>query len=158
MTSNDDWDAAFTADPDTDADDTATAEHAESGPRPFFPDVETWVRDWLAPVIARPQPSSMAWCPEWWRHAEAISRLEALWRAWENLRLDGTTGMSTWWRDHFDPHWRALTDVDTSPFADCHNGHKDTLEPLSVVPAPDGWWGPPADELEPEPTSEPQRN
>ena len=44
------------------------------------------------------------WCPEWWRHAEAPSRLEALWRAWEHLRLDPATGMSVWFRDHADHH------------------------------------------------------
>lgn len=34
--------------------------------------------------------------------AEAVSRLEALWRAWEALRLDPATGMNVWWRDYAD--------------------------------------------------------
>ncbi|MGV0111135.1 DUF4913 domain-containing protein [Arthrobacter sp. CP30] len=32
----------------------------------------------------------------------AVSRLNALWRAWETLRLDPGTGMSDWWRIHAD--------------------------------------------------------
>lgn len=140
----DDWEAAFATDPD--ADDEPSDNAQDDGPKPFFPDVESWVADWLAPVINRPQPNALAWCPEWWRHAEAISRLEALWRAWEHLRLDGTTGISVWWRDHFEPHWSVLTDVERSPFAECHNGHSDRLQPLPVSPAPTGWWGPPADD------------
>lgn len=146
MSSNDDWDTAFAAHPDpagTGDDDGETAGSAQDGPKPFFPDVEQWVAHWLTQVICRPQPNSLAWCPEWWAHAEAISRLEALWRAWEHLRLDGTTGMSVWWRDHFEPHWSVLTDVERGPFAECHNGHSDQLQPLPAHPAPTGWWGPP---------------
>lgn len=26
--------------------------------------------------------------------------MEALWRAWEHLRLDGATGISVWFKDH----------------------------------------------------------
>ena len=73
---------------------------------------------------------------EWWRSAEAISRLDALWRAWENLRLDGTTGMSVWWRDHADHHMAILMDPD-GPFAGstdaCGRG-----EPLPYTPPPEG--------------------
>ena len=142
MSGEDEWDAAYTADPDPDT-EAASEEHDSTESQPLYPDVETWVRDYLAPIIARPQTHSVAWCPEWWRHAEAIARLEALWRAWEYLRLDGTTGPSVWWRDHLEPHLTVLCDVERSPFADCHNGHKDTLEPLPVEPAPPGWWGEP---------------
>jgi hypothetical protein len=52
------------------------------------------------------------WCPQWWKRAEAISRLEALWRAWEFLRLDGTTGMSVWWRELGDHHMSVLLSID----------------------------------------------
>ncbi|MEJ7784942.1 MAG: DUF4913 domain-containing protein [Solirubrobacteraceae bacterium] len=33
-----------------------------------------------------------------------MSRLEALWRSWEYLRLDGNLGISVWMRDHLDHH------------------------------------------------------
>ncbi|WP_370460793.1 DUF4913 domain-containing protein [Pseudarthrobacter sp. GA104] len=50
----------------------------------------------------------VTWCPRWWNRPEAISRLEALWRAWEHLRLDGATGMTVWWRDHATHHMGIL--------------------------------------------------
>lgn len=34
--------------------------------------------------------------------------MEALWRAWEHLRLDGATGISVWWKDHADHHMSVL--------------------------------------------------
>ncbi|MEV4283455.1 DUF4913 domain-containing protein [Actinoplanes xinjiangensis] len=50
------------------------------------------------------------WWPWWWSHPEAISRLYALWRASERLRIsEPDTGMSSWWRDHFDAHFAVLT-------------------------------------------------
>ncbi|MGJ3192225.1 DUF4913 domain-containing protein [Paenarthrobacter sp. FR1] len=59
------------------------------------------------------------WCPQWWKHAEAISRFESLWRAWEYLRLDGTTGMSVRWRDYADHHMNELLSSD-GPFKGCN--------------------------------------
>jgi hypothetical protein len=53
----------------------------------FYASVEKFVREQLAPMYRRALDGShRTWCPERWRHAEAISRLEALWRAWEHLR------------------------------------------------------------------------
>lgn len=38
-------------------------------------------------LVSRPT-SGINWCPRWWAaHPEAISRLYALWRAWETLRV-----------------------------------------------------------------------
>lgn len=48
------------------------------------------------------------WSARWWESAEAISRLESVWRAWEHLRLEPALGMSTWWRDHADYHMGIL--------------------------------------------------
>ncbi|MEO5316241.1 DUF4913 domain-containing protein [Pseudarthrobacter sp. CC12] len=48
------------------------------------------------------------WCIEWYFHPEAVSRVEALWRAWEHLRLDGSTGISVWFKDHADHHMYVL--------------------------------------------------
>nr|WP_246168731.1 DUF4913 domain-containing protein [Arthrobacter luteolus] len=33
-----------------------------------------------------------------------------MWRSWEHLRQDPSTGMSAWWRDHADHHMSALMD------------------------------------------------
>lgn len=83
------------------------------------------------------------WCPEWWRHAEAISRLEALWRAWEHLRLDAATGISLWFRDHADPHMAMLLDAD-GPFKRCSptKGHGRELDPLPLREPPAGLFAP----------------
>ncbi len=68
---------ALDAPPDTGAD--------ENPPEPYFPDLMTFVKDYLAPIYRALSGSSVTWGPEWWKHAEAIARLEALWRAWEFL-------------------------------------------------------------------------
>jgi hypothetical protein len=55
--------------------------------------VEEFVREQPAPMYRRALDGTQRTrCPEWWRHAEAISRVEALWRAWEQLRLDARAG------------------------------------------------------------------
>ncbi|MEZ2390238.1 DUF4913 domain-containing protein [bacterium RCC_150] len=81
-----------------------------------------WVTAFLVPVYRRQLTATgdkTTWCPQWWKHAEAIIRLEALWRAWEHLRLDGRTGMSVWLKDHLDHHLPVLTDATNGPFNGC---------------------------------------
>ena len=77
------------------------------------------------------------WCAKWWLHAEAVSRIEAIWRAWEALRLDGTLGPSVWWRDHADYHLAVLTAAD-GPFARCSHekSRHQLIDPLTAVPNP----------------------
>ena len=50
--------------------------------------------------------ATFAWCPEWYKHPEALIRMEAIWRPWEHLRLEPALGVSTWWLNHADPHMR----------------------------------------------------
>ena len=84
------------------------------------------------------------WCPQWWRHAEAIWRLELLWRSWEVQRL-AATGMSAW-SVEVDRHIHELLG-DDGPFRQCRNAEDDRgarhadLPPATAEPAPDGWWG-----------------
>jgi hypothetical protein len=109
-------------------------------PELYYPDVATFVAQQLAPLWRRSlEGHHRTWCPQWWRHAEAISRLEALWRAWEHLRLDPATGMSVWFRDHADPHMAVLLDAD-GPFKGCSTdkGHTARLQPLPVDDPPSG--------------------
>lgn len=40
--------------------------------------------------------------------------MEAIWRAWEHLRLEPALGVSTWWLNHADPHMRLLMDKEGS--------------------------------------------
>ncbi|MEU6801449.1 DUF4913 domain-containing protein [Streptomyces neyagawaensis] len=111
----------------------------ESAARPaelFYGNVGEFVTDRFVYFVSRPAPGSgRVWCPEWYRHPEALSRLDALWRAWEALRWDAGLGLSNWWVHHFDPTVRALLDPVTGPFAQCADGHS-APEPLLVETPP----------------------
>ena len=133
--SNDD-DAAIAATP------TPPAATEEEPPKPEFDSVYDFVEQHLVFLYERRVRGSedRAWCPQWWTHPEAVSRLEALWRAWEALRTDPALGMSMWWRDHADPHMSTLLDP-AGPFWACSvvSGHESRgeIEPLPVEPMND---------------------
>lgn len=83
---------------------------------------------------------SRIWCPQWWRHPGAIMRLDALHRAFEELRQDPGTGMSAWILQHADPHMAALTDPQ-GLFKGCSidGGHDAQRErDITIVPPPAG--------------------
>lgn len=130
---------------DTEPDDSPEANEpptsGEEAPSLVFATVDLFVQEHLASNYRRTLnvQGGHTWCPEWWRHGEAISRLEALWRAWEDLRRDGKTGMSSWWRDHADHHMQILLSTD-GPFKGCtpEKGHNPRLDPLPCVPPPKG--------------------
>jgi Domain of unknown function (DUF4913) len=109
-------------------------------PEPAFDDVGAFVEDYLRVVIERrvaggPEPG-VRWCARWWAHPEALSRIYAIWRAWETLRVtDPATGMSTWWRDHLDPHLTALTN-EYGPFSRCTPDRHSIPAPLPTIPVP----------------------
>lgn len=113
---------------------------------------EQWVTEWLAPTYRRylsPNGSKATWCASWWKHAEVVMRLEALWRAWEHLRLDGQTGMSVWWKDHADYHLAVVLSTE-GPFSGCTaTEHTELLPAFPLVEAPEGFFPderPPADD------------
>ncbi|GAB2718050.1 DUF4913 domain-containing protein [Kitasatospora kifunensis] len=112
--------------------------------QPIFDNVEDFVVEYLSPLICRRlNGTSLTWCPDWFLHAEAISRLNAMWRSWEHLRLEGALGSSSWWLHHADPHLGVLLNPDTGPFAACSptDGHsKHPLDPLPVNRADPRLW------------------
>ncbi|MEV4991616.1 DUF4913 domain-containing protein [Pseudarthrobacter sp. LMD1-1-1.1] len=126
---------------DTSTETSGQGENDEDAPELFYPNVAEFVSNKLAISYRRQLnvQGGVTWCPQWWKHAEAISRLEALWRAWEFLRLDGTTGMSVWWRDHADHHMSVLLSAD-GPFKGCtpDDGHRTKLTPLPCEEPPPG--------------------
>ncbi len=124
----------------------AAAGSAEAAPEPLYPNVEAWVAGWFAPTFAR-RLGTTRWCASWWRHAEAIVRLEALWRSWEALRLDPAFGMATWLRDHLDPQ-RAVLMGDAGPFQACEGDEHNPPPELPVIPAPAGYWPAPHGDAE----------
>jgi len=62
------------------------------------------------------------WCPQWWEHSEAVSRLDALHKAWEAMHDDGPNGMGDWYRNHLDHQLPILLGAD-GPFRRCGNQH-----------------------------------
>lgn len=129
------------AEPRTDADGGAGVGAGQ--PELFYANVEEFVTDLLSQQYRRPvDPSGRGtqwqWCASWWRHREAVSRLNALWRAWESLRLNPTVGMALWWRDYADPTMAALFSP-SGPFYGCTpREHLPGSEPLPLTPAPEG--------------------
>jgi hypothetical protein len=114
-------------------------------PALFYPSLDRFVAEQLAPMYRRHLGDGRhrTWCPRWWCHAEAIARLDALWRAWEHLRREPALGMSVWFRDHADPHLGVLMDAD-GPFRGCKpDGHVGRLEPLPVEDPPAGLFAQP---------------
>lgn len=87
--------------------------------------------DLLAPSYVREvnEGAQLVWCPEWYKHPEALIRMETIWRAWEHLRMEPALGLSTWWLNHADPHMRVLMDKE-GPFKKCaYDGHKPARTP-----------------------------
>lgn len=124
---------------DNDVDDDVV----EEAPALVFPTLDAWVELWLAPTYRRKVGSrtgDLHWEAEWWRSGEAIVRLEALWRAWESLRLDPATGMSVWFRDHADYHLGILMG-EHGPFTRSKTENK-AGDPLPCTPAPRGMFTP----------------
>ena len=69
-------------------------------------------------MFARSVGGDVRWCSEWRKHPEALTRLEALWRSWEALRLDPNLGIATWLTSYLDPQLVALTSR-AGVFAQC---------------------------------------
>lgn len=101
-------------------------------PQLAYPDAATWVREWLIHNFKRriSVGRGHVWAGDWWRYPEAVSRIEAMWRAWEHLRLDPATGMSVWYRDHAEHHMRVLMDPDWGPFGQHGSETNDVTDPL----------------------------
>jgi hypothetical protein len=110
----------------------------DDAPQLHYGSVDEFVREVVLPMYQRKVGvrGSRRWSAQWWRNAEAVSRLEAMWRAWENLRQDGATGMSTWWRDHADYHMNILLSAD-GPFGRSEDENKPGA-PLPYDPPPPG--------------------
>ncbi len=119
---------------------TEPSSSQEPPPELKFTSVYDFVESHLVFMFARDTTKpGFRWCSKWWAHGEAVSRLEALWRAYEQLRLDPGTGMSVWWRDHAGPAMAALFDPD-GPFNGCSaelDRHDPVCEMLPAEPMDD---------------------
>ncbi len=116
----------------------ALAENQGREPAPFdFVALYTWVHIHIATITERKVTKSsgsesgvgVRWCTRWYDHDEAIARLEALRRAWEEQVITPGAGMSTWYLSHYDPHITALTSPG-GPFWQCSPGHHQPARPI----------------------------
>jgi Domain of unknown function (DUF4913) len=108
-------------------------------PQPMYGSVEAWVTGQFLPMFRRPLGGEFRWCSQWWQHAEAITRLTALWHSWETLRLEPGTGMAAWLRDHLDHQLPVLLGRG-GPFAQCSEDEHIEPREARVADAPLGWW------------------
>lgn len=118
----------------------AEGEAAEETPTLYYGSVDEFVREFVRPIFRRnvgeEGRADYRWSARWWESSEAIARLEAMWRSWEHLRMDASTGTSVWLRDHADHHLGVLMSP-TGPWA----LSRDTAgpdEPLPYEAPPEG--------------------
>ena len=114
------------------------SDHDEA-PDPVYGSVQDWVTRHFLPMYRRPLGGEYRWCAQWWRHAEAITRLTALWQSWEALRLQPGTGMISWLRDCLDHQLPVLLSR-SGPFAACSEDEHIDPRAARAAPAPPGWW------------------
>ena len=112
---------------------------ADAAPQPVYGGVEEWVTGQFLPMFRRPLGGEYRWCRQWWRHAEAITRLTALWHSWEALRLEPGTGIASWLRDHLDHQLPVLLGR-AGPFAQCSEDEHIEPRQARASQAPEGWW------------------
>ncbi|MFI9724540.1 DUF4913 domain-containing protein [Streptomyces sp. NPDC052396] len=132
LDADDDWEPGPALDEDEAGSVRAPAAAGEEEPpRPVYADLETWLHKHLAQIIRRRFGGSLTWCSQWYRHAEAISRLNAMWQEWEKAVAEGT--MSNWWLYHCDPHLSVLMSKDSGPFMACKPGEHRQLDSLPLA-------------------------
>ena len=121
---------------------TATAEPGaedpgSASPTPFdFAALYTWVHIHVATITelkvskgSSESGTAVRWCTRWYDHDDAVARLEALRRAWEEHVVQPGAAMSSWYIHHFDPHIGVLTAAG-GPFWQCSPGHH---QPARVI-------------------------
>ena len=122
-----------------DDDDDESEDADSSAPQLFYGSADQFVRERLRYTYTRrvgPGNANFRWAADWWNYPEALARIDALWRAWEHLRLDPATGSSTWWRDHADHHMSVLMSTE-GPFAKSTDTNTPG-EPLPYTAPPKG--------------------
>lgn len=128
------------------AQESAAAAIAPEHAALYYDSLPEFVEDFVAPVYARSfEGRERTWCPAWWNHTEAVARLDAIWRAWEQLRKDPALGPSVWFRDHGDHHMGVLMASD-GPFKGCSptKGHNERdWRRLPLLPPPAGLYDDP---------------
>jgi len=130
--------------PDEESDDDDEEEEFD-----LMPAFLAWVEEHLSVVeYTHSDKSTAAWCPEWWKHPEAVERLWASFEAREQARQDAAAHMdalSDWWLTHWDRHAAILFDAKAGPFRKCDRtlGHLHDTGGQAEQRVP--WIAPPAE-------------
>jgi hypothetical protein len=107
-------------------------EPGKAKPEPVFADLLAFVEFLFGQRLVTRQVATsggaLAWCPKWYLHAEAVSRLTALWDEFEKAVVGHT--LSDWWLHHLDPHLDRLMSRDFGPFMACQPDEHRTIPPL----------------------------
>ena len=125
----------------------AMQQQREDEPQNMYEDMYTFFSAELHPFYIRESPflqekdtekRALAWCPLWWHHIEAVTRISALWHGWEKTRLESGAALSTWILDHADRHMDRLHNPQ-GPFRYCSpkDGHTRKAIPFIVAEYPD---------------------
>ncbi|WP_280301127.1 DUF4913 domain-containing protein [Nocardia neocaledoniensis] len=127
--------------------EAAPAAEPEEEPRKLrFERLDLFVEQYVAnmyrrEVSRRGTEAKIRWCPQWWDHGEAVGRLDALWTAFEQMRLGEGSEMAAWWTQFADPLMAALFDIEgVFKYCSVTEGHNTTMKRLPTVPAPQGWF------------------
>ena len=94
----------------------SNAPEPEDQPPLFYGNVDQFVREVVVTTFRRrvgPQ-AKHRWAADWYRNAEAVMRLDAMWRAWEHARHEAA-GMAEWLHDVADLQMTILLDPE-GPF------------------------------------------
>lgn len=120
---------------------TPAAPEPEQVEAPRFASLPLFVEQFVLPNWVHHLGENYAgrWCRQWWEHAEALTRLEAVWEAFEVMRREPAPSFSTWLRDHLDPHMRSLSDPNGAFYrCDAEKGVHEAAEAWPTMPAPEG--------------------
>lgn len=122
-------------------DEDDDAQEEPSPARPHFANAAQWVEQWLIPHYKR-NPRTNLWDQRWWEYTEVVAVFEALWQAWEFLRVDSMLGPAVFFRDYLWPAMREITGPE-GPFFQVKDAHGRALpEPWPTAPVPEGLYRP----------------
>lgn len=107
-----------------------TAEATSPAPATFGPPdlavLEPWVQDnissWYERQLTVTGKGQVQWCPYWFEHPEAITRLWVVRAVQLEAAQAGPEAVSVYLREHFDYHLGVLT-APTGPFNRCSPQH-----------------------------------
>jgi hypothetical protein len=100
---------------------TSTGEFDEPTEQELIDEFVTWVEMMVHDIESVPDdPNTRYWCPRWWDHPEAVTRLRALHQ--EYIRAEGENALSSWYIYHWDGHAKTLF-ASTGPFERCRTTH-----------------------------------